>query len=117
MEETIRIHLKYQVKSLVKDAVFGLGFFNAQGLRCYGTNTEIDALPSFNLSEDGEMEVILPRVLLLAGVYTLDMTIEEGHGMPVDYFREVATIEITNNKRDLGVMRMDHQWILNYEKK
>lgn len=116
VEETIKIHLKYQVKSLVKDAVFGLGFFNAQGLRCYGTNTDIDALPPFNLSKDGEMEVVLPRVMLLAGVYTLDMTIEEGHGMPVDYFREVATIEITNSKRDLGVMRMDHQWILNYEK-
>lgn len=112
VEETIKIHLRYQVRSLVKDAVFGLGFFNAQGLRCYGTNTNIDNLPSFDLIMDGEVEVVLPRIMLLAGVYTLDMTIEEGHGMPVDYYREVATIEITNSKRDLGVMRMDHQWIL-----
>lgn len=111
-EETIEIRVQYSLKEPIEKAVFGLAFFDIKGLRCYGTNTDIDGLPEFNLTSDGEFSVVLPKAKLLAGTYTIDMTIEEGEGIPVDYYREVARIEVSNIRRDLGVMRMDHEWKL-----
>lgn len=110
--ESIHLRLDYKVKKTVEDAVFGIGIFNRDGVQCYGTNTRIDKLSEFSLTEDGSMELVLSEVPLLPGEYLLDLAIESGDGIPVDYFREACTLEMISSVHDVGVTRIPHEWKL-----
>ncbi len=108
----ILLRMKYQVKEPVEDAVFGIGFFQEHGVRCYGTNTRLDGLADFTLTKDGAVEVLLKEVPLLPGLYTVDLTIELADGIPVDYYREVMKIEFFSQDRAIGIAQIKHKWRL-----
>lgn len=109
-EEDIIIKMKYHVKDTVEDAVFGIGLFRADGVYCYGSNTRIDRLDEFALTQDGELEVVLHNVMLMPGRYSLDLAIESQMGIPVDYYREVLSFEMYAKKDDVGLVRINHEW-------
>ena len=108
--EPIRLQFSYQVKQPVQDAVFGIGIFRQDGVQCYGTNTRIDKQDAFDLEQDGTVTIELDSVLLLPGTYLLDLAIECGDGIPVDYVKEAVTIQMTSAGGDVGVMRIPHRW-------
>ncbi len=108
--EDIKFRLDYTVKETVKDAVFGIGIFNRDGVQCYGTNTRIDKHPEFDLDKNGAAEITLEKVGLLPGEYLIDFAIETGDGIPVDYYREAYTIEMISAAGDVGIARITHNW-------
>lgn len=108
--EDIRIRIDYNVNEPVRDAVLGIGIFTLGGVQCYGTNTRIDKLSEFSLEESGTAEILLRDVKLLAGIYTIDIAIERGTGIPVDYFRQAYKIEMISAEGDVGVSRIEHSW-------
>ena len=108
--ETVRIQIDYEVYETVEDAVFGIGIFRIDGLQCYGTNTRIDRLEQFDLCQAGTAIVELNELNFIAGKYLLDVAIESGEGIPVDYFREVCEFEMHSLIGDVGVARMKHEW-------
>lgn len=108
--EDIRLRVEYTVSEPVSDAVFGIGIFTLGGVQCYGTNTRIDKLSEFSLEKSGVFEVLLSDVGLLAGLYTIDIAIEQGAGIPVDYFRQAYKIEMISTEGDVGVSRIEHTW-------
>ncbi len=108
--EDIKFRLDYTVKETVKDAVFGIGIFNRDGVQCYGTNTRIDKHPEFDLDKNGTAEITLEKVGLLPGEYLIDFAIETGDGIPVDYYREAYTIEMISAAGDVGIARITHNW-------
>ncbi|MDD7517335.1 ABC transporter ATP-binding protein [Ruminococcus flavefaciens] len=108
--EDIKLVVDYTVKKPVDDAVFGVGVFDLNGTQCYGTNTRIDKVPDFSLDADGTVEILMKNVKLLGGTYNLDMAIEQGDGIPVDYFRQAHKIEMISAEGDVGVFRIDHTW-------
>ncbi len=110
--DSIRIRMDYRVKKPVEDAVFGIGIFNRDGVQCYGTNTHIDKLPVFRLEQSGSMEIALRDVPLLPGEYLIDIAIESGDGIPVDYYREACRIEMISPIGDVGIARIGHEWTI-----
>ncbi len=110
--DSIRIGIDYRVKKRVEDAVFGIGIFNRDGVQCYGTNTHIDKLPMFTLEENGHAEILLSGCDLLPGEYLIDIAIESGDGIPVDYYREACRIEMISPIGDVGVVRIPHTWTI-----
>lgn len=108
--ESIRFRLDYTVKEKVSDAVLGIGIFDMNGIQCYGTNTRIDRLAEFELTEDGSAEIVLEEVMLLPGEYQLDFAIETGDGIPVDYCRQAYRMEMISNTGDVGLSRIKHKW-------
>lgn len=108
--DDIEIELSYEVKNPVNDAAFGIGIFNRDGVSCYGTNTKIDRLPEFSLEKSGSILLRLNDIPLLPGEYLIDFAIEQGQGIPVDYYREAAVITITSNVGDVGIARVAHKW-------
>lgn len=108
--DAVRIRVDYRVKKPVEDAVFGIGIFNRDGVQCYGTNTHIDKLPQFRLTENGTAEISLHEVNLLPGEYLIDIAIESGDGIPVDYYREACRIEMISPTGDVGIARIGHEW-------
>lgn len=110
--DDIEIELSYEVKKPVIDAVFGIGIFNRDGVQCYGTNTNIDRLPKFSLKKSGSIVLRLNDISLLPGEYLIDFAIEQGQGIPVDYYREACTIQIVSSVGDVGITRIEHKWEL-----
>lgn len=110
--DAIRIRIDYRVRKPVEDAVFGIGIFNRDGVQCYGTNTHIDKLPVFRLDKSGTTEISLHEVNLLPGEYLIDLAIESGDGIPVDYYREACRIEMISPVGDVGIARIGHTWTI-----
>lgn len=108
--EKIIIGIDYEVKEKIESAVFGVGIFNSDGIQCYGTNTRIDKLDEFALEKSGHAELVLDGVSLLSGEYLIDLAIEEGEGIPVDYYREAIKIDIISQTGDVGIARISHSW-------
>ena len=104
------IVMKYKVQKDVIDAVFGIGIFRSDGLQCYGTNTRIEQFDKFDLKKDGEVKVMIEKLNLLPGQYTLDIAIESDDATPVDYFKEAYKFEVFSGIGDVGVVRLDHRW-------
>ena len=111
--ESITFRIGYTVKEPSEDAVIGIGIFNTAGVQCYGTNTRIDKLSDFRLTQNGTAEIILEDVGLLAGEYLIDFAIETGDGIPVDYYREAYRIEMITPQGDVGIARVKHEWKIN----
>ena len=110
--EDIMLNVDYTVKKPVKDAVIGFGIFDMNGVQCYGTNTRIDKLPELTLTKDGTAEVTMKNVQLLSGEYMIDIAIEQGEGIPVDYYRQAYKIQMISAYGDAGIARVDHTWNL-----
>ncbi len=108
--EDIKINVEYAVKQKVDDAVFGIGIFNLNGVQCYGTNTHIDKFDMFSLEKNGCATVVLKNVSLLPGEYIIDIAIESGDGIPIDYFKEAYRIEMISSVGDVGITRIEHEW-------
>ena len=110
--EDIRLVVDYTVKKPVQDAVIGFGIFDMNGVQCYGTNTRIDKLPELTLTKDGTAEITMKNVQLLSGEYMIDIAIEQGEGIPVDYYRQAYKIQMLSAYGDAGIARVDHTWNL-----
>jgi ABC-2 type transport system ATP-binding protein len=110
--EDIRLTVDYTVKKPVNDAVIGFGIFDMNGVQCYGTNTRIDKLPEMTLHKDGAAEITMKNVQLLSGEYMIDIAIEQGEGIPVDYYRQAYKIQMISAYGDAGIARVDHTWNL-----
>lgn len=106
----IIISFDYAISKQVEDAVFGIGIFNRDGVQCYGTNTRIDDIPEFCLKENNSVSIHLKNVSLLPGEYLVDIAIESGSGIPVDYYREACFFEMVSAVNDVGISRIEHQW-------
>lgn len=109
-DETMTIQLSYDVNKRVDNAVVGIGIFRIDGLQCYGTNTRIDRLPEFSLTEKGTINVVLESMNLLPGSYTLDIALEKDIGIPIDYFTKAKKFEVYTKLEDVGVTRIRHRW-------
>ncbi|MBR1442695.1 MAG: ABC transporter ATP-binding protein [Firmicutes bacterium] len=109
--ESFNVEIEYDVKEEVKNAVFGIGIFRSDGLNCYGTNTTIDKLDEFDLTESGKFTIKLKNVLLLPGEYTIDIAIECDRGTPVDYYREIERFNMYSVYGDVGAARIEHEWV------
>ena len=66
-----------------KDFVFGFGLFNADGMCCYGTNTNIENLDPAEISGEGEVTFRIDRLDLVEGTYKIDVAVHKLDGYPV----------------------------------
>ena len=112
-EDPCTIRIDYKVKEEVKDTVFGIKIYRNDGVLCYGTTTRAEHLDRVTLTKDGSIEFVMPRLSLISGEYTIDLTIETGEEYPVDYWKNAAKFNVTSNIEDEGTTRMEHQWKMN----
>ncbi len=107
---TMFIKIDYNVKKCVEDAVFGIGIYRIDEVHCYGTNTRIDNIDEFQLRQDGSVTLELSPMALLPGKYLLDIAIESGMGIPVDFYKRAKEFEVFSKVSDVGIARLAHTW-------
>lgn len=108
--EDIRFVIDYKVRDKIEDAVLGVGIYKDDGLNIFGTNTRIEKYKNFDISKDGSYEITLKNTKLLSGKYVVGFSIEQGDGLPIDYWKTACEIEIVNNTRRVGTFDLEQEW-------
>ena len=108
--DPLEIRLRVVALHPVTDLVFGVGIFNAEGVCCYGTNTNIEGATSGALTGAGEARFAIDRLELVDGTYKLDVAAHRENGAAYDYHRLLYTIRMTSRLREVGIYRPPHRW-------
>lgn len=107
----IEVRLKVRAHQPNKDFAFGFGLFNADGICCYGTNTNLEALQPGEISGEGEVRLKIDSLMLVEGTYKIDVAVHKLDGVPYDYHRLLYTFRMKSPVKDVGVYRPDHSWV------
>jgi ABC-type polysaccharide/polyol phosphate transport system ATPase subunit len=105
---TVRIALRSPIEN--DDFVIGIGIFNAEGVCCYGTNTNIEELKAVRILGDADARFTIDSLDLVEGTYKLDVAIHKLDGYPYDYHRLLYTFRVKSRTKDVGIYRPRHQW-------
>ncbi len=108
--DPLEIRLRVHANEPVRDFVFGVGIFNADGVCCYGTNTHIEGAVSGELAGDGEAAFAIDRLDLVDGTYKLDVAVHRADGVPYDYHRLLYTFRVKSRLKEAGIFRPPHRW-------
>jgi ABC-type polysaccharide/polyol phosphate transport system ATPase subunit len=108
--DPIDIRLQVRAREPVTDLVFGVGIFNADGLCCYGTNTDVEGAASGAMSGDGQVTFSIDRLDLVEGSYKVDVAAHRKNGAPYDYHRLLHTLRVVSSVKETGIFRPPHRW-------
>jgi ABC-type polysaccharide/polyol phosphate transport system ATPase subunit len=109
--DALEIRLRVRAEHALDDVVFGVGIFDADGVCCYGTNTQIDGADEGTLEGEGEVSFFIEHLDLVASTYKLDVAVHRVNGgAPYDYHRQLHTIRVTSRLKDVGIYRPPHRW-------
>lgn len=103
------IKFKYKMNHSFENVAIGFGLFRNDGLCCYGSNTNIEDI-DVELNNEGEILLNIPIMNLLPGEYWIDVAIHSREGEPYDYLQRAKTFVIQSEKKDIGIIRLDHKW-------
>jgi ABC-type polysaccharide/polyol phosphate transport system ATPase subunit len=108
--QPMRIRVRVRAVRPLQDFVFGIGIFTADGVCCFGTNTQIEGSVPRELSGSGEFTVHIDRLDLVAGAYRLDVAVHRQDGVPYDYHRLLYSFRVASPVKDTGIYRPRHRW-------
>jgi ABC-type polysaccharide/polyol phosphate transport system ATPase subunit len=108
--ERIAVHLKVRAHQPTSDFVFGIGLYSAEGVTCYGTNTDMENFQGEEIRGDGEVTFTIDSLDLVEGTYKLDVAVHKRDGYPYDYHRLLYTFRVKSRSREVGIYRPRHQW-------
>jgi ABC-type polysaccharide/polyol phosphate transport system ATPase subunit len=108
--ERIDVRLKVRAHQPTSDFVFGIGLYSAEGVTCYGTNTDMENFQAEEFSGDGEVTFTIDSLDLVEGTYKLDVAVHKRDGYPYDYHRLLYTFRVKSRSREVGIYRPKHQW-------
>jgi hypothetical protein len=110
--EKLKIIIEYIVNKEIEDPHFGVAIFREDGLYCYGPNTRFDKIKIKRLRKGkGEFSIEYKRLNLLPGRYRVSVAIwEKDEKFAYDYHYAYYKFEVTSDKKDHGVLCLDHKW-------
>ncbi len=109
-DEPVCIRIHYTASRKIEDAVLGVAIYRSDQLYIYGTNTLIDFSEAVTLENKGIVELKIDHMPLNAGSYSVDLAIHRPDGFNYDFWQECCTIDIMNEKSEVGVISLPHTW-------
>ena len=107
---SMRIRVRVRAVRALHDFVFGIGIFTADGVCCFGTNTQIEGRVPHEWSGVGTFTMEIDRLDLVAGAYKLDVAVHRQDGVPYDYHRLLYSFRVASPLKDTGIYRPRHRW-------
>jgi ABC-type polysaccharide/polyol phosphate transport system ATPase subunit len=108
--EALAIRMQVRAHQPLQDFVFGVGLFSAEGVCCYGTNTDVEGAEPREFAGDAEVGFVVESLCLVAGTYKVDVAVHRKNGAPYDYHRLLYTIRVTSKVNETGIVRPPHRW-------
>jgi ABC-type polysaccharide/polyol phosphate transport system ATPase subunit len=109
--ERLIVRLDVRAAKPVTDFAFGFGLFNADGVCCYGTNTDLEDLDPQVIDGAGQVEFVIEPLGLIEGTYKIDVAVHRRDGYPYDYHRLLYTFRVKSRTKDVGIYRPPHKWV------
>ena len=94
----------------MSDFAFGVGIFNAEGICCYGTNTQIEGGTRAEFAGEGLVIFAIDALDLVDGTYKLDVAVHRQNGVPYDYHRLLYTFRVKSPRRTSASSVLRHRW-------
>jgi hypothetical protein len=104
------VRLAVRADRTIRDFVFGVGIFSADGVCIYGTNTDIEEHEADELSGQADVRLMIESLDLVDGTYKLDVAVHKRDGAPYDYHRLLYTFRVKSRLEDVGIYRPKHHW-------
>jgi lipopolysaccharide transport system ATP-binding protein len=104
------IEIGYRINQPAEMPVFGIGIYRDDGTYCYGTNTDIEGVPTDGLDGVGVVRVAFDSFAFIEGTYTLDVAVHTKQGYAYDYHLHYCTFATRSRLKDGGVFRPRHRW-------
>jgi ABC-type polysaccharide/polyol phosphate transport system ATPase subunit len=108
--DPMSIRLSVRAAQPTSDFVFGVGLFNADGVCCFGTNTELEQMQPDRLVGEADVTFAIDSLDLVEGSYKLDVAVHKRDGAPYDYHRLLYTFRVASRSRDVGIFCPRHHW-------
>jgi ABC-type polysaccharide/polyol phosphate transport system ATPase subunit len=108
--EPLAIRIGVRAHQPLQDFVFGVALFSAEGVCCYGTNTDIEGAEPGEFAGEAEVGFLIDSLCMVAGTYTVDVAVHRRNGVPYDYHRSLYTIRVTSRVNETGIVRPPHRW-------
>ena len=108
--EPLTVAMKVRARTATQDFVFGVGFFTADGVSVYGTNTDLEDFTPQTLAGDAEVRFRIDGLQLVEGSYLVDVAAHRKDGTPYDYHRGLYSFRVKSRVKDVGVHRPAHAW-------
>lgn len=109
--DKVDIRVTYQINSEeINQPIFGFGFFTADGVLCYGTNTVIEGFKVGNLKQKGQYVITINDLCLIAGAYSLQVAVVSKDHIPYDFYNNCKTFTMYSSKQDIGIVRVNNKW-------
>jgi len=108
--ERVAIHLGVRAQEPNRDFVFGIGLYSADGVTCYGTNTQFEDYKPEEIRGEGEVVFAIESLDLVEGTYKLDVAVHKRDGYPYDYHRLLYTFRVKSHTKEVGIYRPRHTW-------
>jgi ABC-type polysaccharide/polyol phosphate transport system ATPase subunit len=108
--EKIAVHLSVRAHAATNDFVFGIAMSNAEGVSCYGTNTDLEEFLPRHIEGEGEVVFEIDSLDLVEGTYKLDVAVHKRDGYPYDYHRLLYTFRVKSRTKEVGIYRPRHTW-------
>jgi ABC-type polysaccharide/polyol phosphate transport system ATPase subunit len=108
--DPLDVRLRLRAPIPIDDFVVGVGIFNAEGVCCYGTNTDLEQLKAERIHGDAEAVFSIESLDLVEGTYKLDVAVHKADGYPYDYHRLLYTFRVKSRTKDVGIYRPRHEW-------
>ena len=108
--EDLTVALEVRAAQDMRDFVFGVGLFTADGVHVYGTNTHLEEYVPRLAHGEGRVSLALRDLRLVEGTYLLDVAAHRRDGTPYDYLRGLHSFRVKSRVKDVGVYRPEHAW-------
>jgi ABC-type polysaccharide/polyol phosphate transport system ATPase subunit len=108
--ERISVRLAVRAHAPAIDFVFGIGLYSAEGVTCYGTNTDLEEFQPEEIRGEGDVTFTIDSLDLVEGTYKLDVAVHKRDGYPYDYHRLLYTFRVKSRTKEVGIYRPHHTW-------
>lgn len=108
--EKITIEIQYRVNEKLEEYIFGIGFYTADKMLVYGTNTQLDRLKVKDINTEGKVFFEIPSCNLLSGNYKLNVAVVDKDNRALDFIKYYMDFKVVSNDRAVGVHSINHVW-------
>jgi homopolymeric O-antigen transport system ATP-binding protein len=110
-EHPLTIRVSYEADRPVTQPLVAIDIHGIDGVYCAGINTRMDDWSVGTLAGHGSVELVIPRLALLPGCYTISAGILDPHGLrPLDLHDRAYPFSVVSDRKDFGFIYLEHQW-------
>jgi len=105
------IQVAYRAHRPVVQPHVAIDIHSADGVYCAGINTRMDDCALGTLAGEGSVNLVIPRLALLPGCYSISAGILDPGGLrALDLHARAYPFSVASNRRDFGFVYLEHAW-------